>query len=154
MKRFVDNAIDADITGTIPGMPGIGAHTDSILSEFRGMVSDLQNGDATSVIRYINRGSIRVDVEAILGRVLDADEAVQAGRLAPAHIADIGLARACTIARELQAMRATARRTCQMYQVHGTGSKVLHSKLIGYLNDAMALLQGEEGDIEGEFETW
>ena len=134
---------NVDLSNTVTSCPGIGSHSVKLAEQFTGLVADLQNGDSTSVIRYINRGCIRADVEAVLGRTLDAHEAVIAGRLAPCHIEDIDLSRACTIARELQAMRASARKTCQMYQAHGIGSKELHRRLTGFIASALDLLEDD-----------
>ncbi len=138
--------LSADLGGTIPHCAGIGNHTRAMANTFTSMLTDLEHGDSTSVIQFVNRGSIRADVESILGRPLDAQEAITAGRQAPCHIADLALSRACTIARELQAIRASARKTCQMYQAHGVGSKHLHSKLTRFINDALDLLNPAESD--------
>lgn len=146
---------DADITGTVTGMPGIAKHSDNLASTFTGLVSDLANGDALSTIQYINRGSIRADVESVLGYKLTPEQAIIAGRQAPSLIEDLVLSRACTIARELQAMRASARKTCQMYQAHGFGSKELHSKLTRFVNDMLDVLNpGEDTGDDEDFETW
>lgn len=150
--RVTDELAKVDLTGTITGCPGIGNHATQMASTFTSMVADLQNGDATSVIRYINRGSIRADVESILGYVLSPAQAIIAGRQAPSNIDDLVLARACSIARELQAIRASARKTCQMYQAHGTGSKELHRKLTGFLNQAIDMLTPSQEYEDGDFD--
>ena len=132
---------NADLTSTVTGCPGIGNHATQMASTFTSMVADLQNGDATLVIRYINRGSIRADVEAIVGYVLSPAQAIIAGRQSPCYIEDEVLSRACCIARELQAIRASARKTCQMYQAHGIGSTEFHRKLTTFIDQAITLLE-------------
>jgi hypothetical protein len=154
IKSLVNDNVQAimastDITGHIMGCPGIQGHTNSLARSFTDMMNDLAHGDATSVIRYINRGSIRTDVEAILGRRLDSSEAIDAGRLAPCHIDHLLLSRACARARELQALRATGRRTCQMYQGSGVGSVEFHARLNSFLGEALNLVNvGNDGDYE------
>lgn len=142
----------ADLTSTITGCPGIGNHATQMAGTFTSMVADLQNGDSTSVIRYINRGSIRADVESIVGYVLSPAQAIIAGRQSPCHIEDLVLSRACTIARELQAIRASARKTCQMYQAHGIGSKELHRRLTGFINSAIDMLAPSQEYEDGDFD--
>ncbi len=143
---------NVDLTSTITGCPGIGNHATQMASTFTSMVADLQNGDSTSVIRFINRGSIRADVESIVGYVLSPEQAIIAGRQSPCHIEDLVLSRACSIARELQAIRASARKTCQMYQAHGIGSKELHRKLTGFINQALALLEPSQEYQDDDFD--
>ncbi len=143
---------NADLTSTITGCPGIGNHSAHLAEHFATLVNDLQNGDSTSVIRFINRGSIRADVESIVGYVLSTEQAIIAGRQSPCHIEDEVLSRACTIARELQAIRASARKTCQMYQAHGIGARDYHRKLTTFINQAIALLEPSQEYQDDDFD--
>lgn len=151
---------DADIAGTVTGCPGIAKHANGLASTFTGMVAELADGNAKSVIRYINNGGIVSDVESLLGYALTREQRSLVGLTCPSHIDDLVLSRACSIARELQALRATARKTCQMYQAHGTGSKELHGKLTGHLRAALGILgtwyeyEGVPTDEGDTFETW
>ncbi len=118
---------------------------------FVDMVSGLASGDTTNVIKYINRATVKTDCEAILGYSLSSGQATTLLQ-APSNIADSKLARVASIARQLQANRATARRTCQHYLLHNKGSMDFHAKLTGFLDECMMALATCE-DYQDE-EEW
>lgn len=144
MKNVTQLLRNADISPDVTSCPSIRVHSDALTRTFRAMVVDLQNGCDVLVIRFINAGSIRADVESVLGRAIDSNEALLAGRQAPCHIVDIELSRACAIARGLQGIRASARRTCQIYRAHGIGSQAYHMRLTAFINDALGLLESDD----------
>jgi hypothetical protein len=117
--------------------PQVGEHIMSIASMFTWLKEQLAKGNTDYVIRYINRASIRSDVEAVLGYTITKEQALQCGRLAPCHIPDIELARAASIARELQALRHSGRRACQYFSLHGNNSEAFHVQLLALVEKAM-----------------